>query len=267
MKPAVFIHSLISRSREHKIFDMAAQLAYYLLLALFPFLILLFHVLRLLPISPGNVLEIIQPYAPASLMNLIETNLYAVLENTRGDLLSISMIVTLWLAFMGMSALIRTLNTSFQVLENRSLKKSIAIALFITMGLMLGVTISLALSVFGQTIGVFMISSFNVSVTFLNDWNIFRWGISFLVLMGIFSFLYLAAPNITLRVRDVLPGTLFSTIGWQLASLGFSYYISFTDYSIIYGNLGTLVILMIWFYISALVVLIGGEINAVLLKR
>lgn len=67
-----------------------------------------------------------------------------------------------------------------------------------------------------------------------------------------------------MRFIDIVPGTLFAVIGWHLVSVGFSYYVSVADYSIIYGNLGTIVILMIWMYLSSLMILIGGEVNAII---
>ncbi|WP_059103235.1 YihY/virulence factor BrkB family protein [Shouchella shacheensis] len=259
-----FLKRLINRSLQDKVFDMAAQLAYYLLLALFPFLILTFSLLSFLPISTGFVLNLVRPYAPEGSMQLIESNLYHVLEVTRGDLLSISMVVAIWLSVMGTSALIRTLNSAYRVEESRSVIQTISVAILLTIGMITGVIISLLLPVFGREIGEFVFSHLGLSTSFLQDWNVLRWSISFIILFVVFACLYYIAPNEKLRLKDVIPGTLFATIGWQLASLGFSYYVGISNYSLIYGNLGTIVILMIWFYLSSLLILIGGEINAII---
>ncbi|UOQ92414.1 YihY/virulence factor BrkB family protein [Halobacillus shinanisalinarum] len=258
-----FFKRLIGRSFQDKIFDMAAQLAYYLLLALFPFLILMFSLLSFLPVSTQSVLNLVRPFAPQGSMQLIEKNLYHVLEVTRGDLLSISMVITIWLSVMGTSALIRTLNSAYRVEESRALIHSLCVAVALTMGMITGVIISLLLSVFGRSIGLFVFSHLGISTSFL-PWDILRWSVSFIILLVVFAFLYVIAPNEKLQLKDIIPGALFATIGWQLASLGFSYYVGFSNYSIIYGNLGTIVILMIWFYLSSLMILIGGEINAII---
>lgn len=262
-----FFKKLFYHSIKDKVFDMAAQLAYYLLLALFPFLILMFTLMRFLPVTAGTVLDIIRPYAPEGSMQLIEDNLYQVLEVTRGDLLSLSMIVTIWLSAMGTSALVRTLNSAYRVEESRSFLKALGVAIVLTIGMIIGVIISLILLVFGREIGLSISSFLGFDPTFLRDWNTFRWTLSFLILVVVFAGLYYFAPNKKLRFIDIIPGTLFAVIGWQLVSLGFSYYVSVANYSIIYGNLGTIVILLIWLYLSSLIILIGGEINAIISEK
>lgn len=259
-----FFKKLVHYSLKDKVFDMAAQLSYFLLLAIFPFLILIFTLLRFLPISTGSVLDFISPYAPEGAMQLIEDNLYQVLEVTRGDLLSISMVATIWLSAMGASALIRTLNSAHQVEESRPFLRALGVAVLLTIGMILGVIISLILMVFGREIGLSITSLLGVDPSFLQEWNTFRWTFSFIILVALVAGLYYFVPNKKLRFLHILPGTLFAVAGWQLASLGFSYYVSIADYSLIYGNLGTIVILLIWLYLSSLIVLIGGEINAII---
>ncbi len=258
-----FIKELIDRSIHDKVFDMAAQLAYYLLLALFPFLILMFSLLSFLPISVQSVLNLVRPFAPQGSMQLIENNLYHVLEVTRGDLLSLSMVMTVWLSALGTNALIRTLNSAYRVEENRSVIKSLIVAIMLTVGMIVGVIISLLLSVFGRAIGLYIFNHAGLSTIFLPDWDVLRWTLSFFILIVLFACLYFVAPNEKLRLRDIIPGTLFAAIGWQLSSLGFSYYVGVSNYSLIYGNLGTIVVLMVWFYLSSLMILLGGEINAI----
>ena len=259
-----FFKKLVHYSIKDKVFDMAAQLSYYLLLAIFPFLILIFTLMRFLPISTGTVLDIISPYAPEGSMQLIEENLYQVLEVTRGDLLSLSMIATIWLSTIGASALVRTLNSAHRVEESRPFLKAVSVAILLAIGMVLGVIVSLILLVFGREIGLSVSSLLGFDPNFLQDWNTFRWTFSFIILIVVVAGLYYFAPNKKLRVRDLIPGTLFAVIGWQLASLGFSFYVSIADYSIIYGNLGTIIILLIWLYLSSLIILIGGEINAII---
>lgn len=259
-----FFKNLFQHSMKNKVFDMAAQLAYYLLLALFPFLILMFTLMRFLPIRTETVLDTIRPYAPEGSMQLIEANLYQVLEVTRGDLMSLSMIVAIWLSAMGTGALIRTLNSAYQVEESRSFFNALGVMILLTFGMIIGVIISLIFLVFGREIGLSISSFLGFDSAFLQDWNTFRWTISFIILIVVFACLYYFAPNKKLRFLDIIPGTLFAVIGWHLVSLGFSYYVSIADYSMIYGNLGTIVILMIWLYLSSLLILIGGEINAII---
>jgi len=262
-----FSKELVYNSIKDKVFDMAAQLSYYLLLAIFPFLILIFTLMRFLPITTGTVLDVVRPYAPEGAMQLIEENLYQVLEVTRGDLLSLSMIATIWLSAMGATALVRTLNRAHRVEESRPFLRALGVAVLLAIGMILGVVISLILLVFGREIGLSISSLLGFDPTFLQDWNTFRWTFSSIILVAVVTGLYYFAPNKRLRFLDIIPGTLFAVIGWQLASLGFSYYVRIADYSIIYGNLGTIIILLIWLYLTSLIILIGGEINAIISDR
>ncbi|MGC4377940.1 YhjD/YihY/BrkB family envelope integrity protein [Fictibacillus sp. Mic-4] len=125
----VFFHKLKTRFFEDKVFDLSAQLAYYFLVSLFPFLFLLFTFLGFLPISTEDVLKLIQPYAPKQAFRLIEYNLTSILDRKRGELIYISTLVTTWLASMGILAIIRVFNKAYQVEESRPLVKEIVVGI------------------------------------------------------------------------------------------------------------------------------------------
>ena len=93
-------------------------------------------------------------------------------------------------------------------------------------------------------------------------WTTLRWLISSVILFIVFSVVYTITPNRKIRCVTVLPGALFSTIGWIVASFGFSFYVNnFGNYTLMYGSLGVIIVLMIWFYLSGAILIIGGEIN------
>jgi membrane protein len=98
---------------------------------------------------------------------------------------------------------------------------------------------------------------------FLVIWNLIRWLLTPLILFGIFTILYWVAPNLKMKCKSAIPGAIFATIGWIITSLGFSFYVSnFGNYTSTYGSIGGIIILMIWLYLSAFIILLGGEINA-----
>ena len=107
-----------------------------------------------------------------------------------------------------------------------------------------------------------------LSEEFLSIWNSLRWVISTIVLFIVFTMLYWLAPEQAVEMFDGLPGSIFTTAGWALVSLLFSYYVAnFGNYSATYGSLGGIIVLMIWFYLSGLIIIVGGEINAFLSKK
>ncbi|OEH91328.1 YihY/virulence factor BrkB family protein [Bacillus solimangrovi] len=256
---------LYYRFQHDEVPGLAAQLAYFFLLSLFPFLIFLITLIGYLPLSQEDVLGTISQYAPGETMDLIESTLVNIVNERNGGLLSFGVIATIWTASNGINSIMRALNRAYDVVENRSYIVSRAIAIFLTFAMIFVIIVSLLLPVFGKAIGTFIFSSFGLSSKFLTVWNASRWILSFGIMVIIFVCLYYAAPNKKLSLREVWVGALFATLGWQLVSLAFSYYVdNFGNFSATYGSLGGIIILMIWFYLSGFIIILGGEINAVI---
>lgn len=258
-----FLKQLISRFKDHQVPDLAALLSFYFLLALFPFLIFTFSLLAYLPISTADLLLLIGQYAPIELMHLIEDNLRSVLDVKRGGLLSFSIIATLWSASNGSYAIIRALNRAYDVEENRSFIKARVVAFILTFAMIFAIVVALMLPVFGKAIGLFMFSYVGLSETFLMLWNVLRWLISFGVIVTVFAFLYYFSPNKKIGSEEVWIGAIFATIGWQMVSLAFSFYVNnFGDYTATYGSIGGIIVLMLWLFLSGMILILGGEVNA-----
>ncbi|WP_419182776.1 YihY/virulence factor BrkB family protein [Metabacillus fastidiosus] len=259
---------LYNRFKEDELSRLSAELAYYFLLSLFPFLIFLITLLAYLPLSEADVLATITQYAPKESMVLIETTLNQILSNQNGGLLSFGIIATLWSASNGINAIVRALNRAYDVEEDRSFLVARGMAVVLTIAMVFVILIALLLPVFGKQIGLFISAIYGLSDEFLSIWNAIRWLLSGLILFIVFSALYFIAPNKRLQIKYVLPGSLFATVGWIIVSLAFSFYVSnFSNYSGTYGSIGGIIILMIWFYISGMIIVLGGEINGLLHKR
>lgn len=259
-----FLKQLIWRIVDNRVPDLSAQLAFYFLLSLFPFLIFAMTLLGLY-VTTEEVLELLGQYVPDNSMPLIEKNLRNVLDVERGGLLSIGIFATLWPASHATNALIRSLNQAYDVEESRPFWKARGMAVLLTVALIGVLLFALVLPVFGRAIGVFLFSVFGLSDVFLSLWNGLRWGLSYIILFLVFLTLYYFAPNKRLGLRDIATGALFTTLCWQLVSYGFSFFVNqFGNYSATYGSLAGVIILMLWFYFTGMTMLIGGEINATL---
>ena len=260
---------LYRRFTEDEITALSAQLSYYFLLSLFPLLIFIVSVATYLPIDYMSLLGLLSDYMPEDVLVLIETFLSQIIESSGGGLISIGIIGTLWSASNGINAVMRALNKAYNVEENRSFIKGRLIAMSLLISVMVIIVVAFLLPVFGQMIGVYIFSFFGVSDQFLTVWNALRWVISSFIFLVVFMYLYQMAPNTRVYFRDIIFGALFSTIGWQLASYGFAFYVNeMGNYSATYGSLGGVIVLMLWFYISGIIILLGGEINAmVAVKR
>lgn len=263
-----FFKGLLKRLDRDDVFGLSAQLAYFFLLSLFPFLIFLVTLIGYLPLSDQAVLGMIKQYAPQQTYDLIDTNLNDIMNTQRGGLLSFGAIATIWSASNGINAVISAFNRAYEVTESRSFLKSRLMAIFLTIAMIFVIVIALLLPVFGKALGQFFFSLFGLSTGFLTVWNALRWVISFFVMMIVFLALYFIAPNRRLTLKEVIYGAGFATLGWQLVSLAFSYYVDKVgNFSATYGSIGSIIVLMTWFYLSALIILIGGEINAIIKSK
>ncbi len=262
------LHSSLVKKLWHRIEEddlpgMSAQLAYYFLFSLFPFLIFLFTLLPYLSISQNYMLSLLNGFAPTEAMDLIKKNVKDIMDYRRGGLLSFGIIGTIWSASNGVNAIVLAFNKAYNVKETRSFIVSRGMAVLLTFGMVFVLIAAVLLPVFGKQIGIFLFSQLGFTKEFLVVWNMLRWVLSALMLFLIFTVLYWIAPNVKLRCRSAFPGAAFSTVGWIVSSLALSYYVgNFAHYSNTYGSIGAIIVLMTWMYITAFIIILGGEINA-----
>lgn len=263
-----FGKQLFERISYADVFGLAAQVSYFLLLSLFPFLLFLVTLIGYFPIDEGAFMQFIESFAPTEIVDMIQSNIAGLLHSTNGGLLSIGVIGTLWSASNGINAMMKAFNRAYLVEENRSFFVARGISMILTIAMIIVIAIAFVLPIFGEMIGTYVFSFIGLSDTFIEVWNSLRWVISAVVFYLVLLTFYVLAPNRKIRIRNALYGALFATIGWQAVTLGFSYYVNtMTDYSATYGSLGAVIMLMFWFYISSIVIIIGGVINAVIRKN
>jgi membrane protein len=263
-----WLKELIWRFQRDEISRLAAELAYYFLLSLFPFLIFLITLIGFFPLEQKDVLNLISEFAPQQTMKMIETNVNAIIGSHNEGLLSFGIIATTWSASNGINAIVRAFNRAYEVEESRSFIVARGMAVVLTMAMIFVIITALLLPVFGKMIGFYLFSTFGLSATFLAVWSASRWIVSAIILFMVFTGLYYFAPNKHLQIRDIVRGSAFATFGWMIASLAFSYYVgNFRNYTATYGSLGGIIILMLWFYISGMIIVIGGEINAIYYQK
>ena len=159
------------------------------------------------------------------------------------------------------NSIVKVINRSYNVEEERGFITKRLIAILLTLAMMVAYFVALILPVFGKHIGVFL-SQFQLSDEFVSIWNALRFLVSSLIIFVIFIGLYWLAPSKRF-CRTAITGAAFATIGWIMTSYAFSYYVdNFSNYSTTYGSIGAIIILMIWFYISGIIIIIGGDFNA-----
>ena len=268
MEKKVNVRSSLLRLLWHRIEEddlpgLSAQLAYFFLLSLFPLLIVLFTLLPYFPIPHEDMLGMIRDFAPAEAMKLIEKNVKEIMSQRNGGLLSFGIIGTIWSASNGINAIVRAFNKAYNVKESRSFIVARGMAVLLTFGMIFVFLLAIILPVFGKEIGLFLFSQLGYTEQFIKVWNTLSWLGSAVILFLIFTGLYWSAPNVKLKCRSAFPGAIFATIGWILSSMGLSFYVgNISNYSLTYGGIGAIIVLMIWLYLSAFIIILGGEVNA-----
>lgn len=246
------------------VFGLAAQLAFFFLLSIFPLLIFLVTLLSYLPVTQDDLLVLIGDFVPNETMEFIEANLNEIMSKQSGKLLSFGIIGTIWSASNGLNAILRAFNRAYEVEESRSFIVTRGIAILFTFGMIIVLLLALILHVFGKQLGLYLYMLLNMPFKFIDFWNFIRWILSSFVIFSIFVLIYWIGPNMKIKWIDAVPGAIFATITIAFVSFGFSYYVNnFGNYSATYGSIGAVIVLMIWFYLLGIVILLGGEINSI----
>ncbi|RXI96485.1 YihY/virulence factor BrkB family protein [Anaerobacillus alkaliphilus] len=261
----VFVKEFYEQVKKDPIQDWAATLAFYFMLSIFPLLIFILAIVPYLPLDIEQVYHFVHDYAPPELADLFSETVLEVIAEPKGGLLSFGILATLWTASNGINALIRALNRAHNIDETRSFVRVRLMSMILMLGVVTVFFVTLLLPVFGNVILTGIHDVFNIPDQMLVALNRLRWIIGVVIMTFVLMLLYMVAPNRKLGFRDVIYGALLATLSWQLISFGFSIYISnFNNYTATYGSLGGVIILMLWFYLSGLILVVGGEINATL---
>jgi membrane protein len=243
----------------------ASQLAYYFLFALFPFFLFLTTLLGYLPIPDllDRLLETLGQMLPGEALQLVEDNIRQLVTGRRGGLLSFGILAALWTSSSALTAIIDSLNRAYDVEEGRPFWKVRLTAIGLTVGLSAFIVVALVLLTFGPQLGGWVADLVGLGRVFELTWNILRWPAIVCLLVVATALVYYFAPDVEQEWKWITPGSACAVLGWLLASLGFAFYVNhFGSYNATYGSIGAVIVLLTWMYVSGLLLLVGGEINA-----
>jgi membrane protein len=259
-----YINQLIFRYKDDDITGMSAQITYYLILAFFPFLIFLINLLSFTNLSSELLITGIHKFIPDEIGNLVKNIVVQTLQNKSKTLLSLGMLGSLWATSKGIFAIMRGLNKAYDVDESRKFIKLNLVAFLSTIGVIAMIMISMIMIVLGEIIGIYIFSLLGAMDLFNIVWAVSRYCIPTILMFATFSLIYKYVPNKKLKSRNIRVGAIFATIGWIMTSFLFSFYVNnFGNYEKVYGSLGGMIVLISWLYLSTLIILIGGELNAI----
>ncbi|EHK2328028.1 YihY/virulence factor BrkB family protein [Clostridium perfringens] len=267
-KTVIFLVMFIKKIGDDDIFALGAQLAYYMVLSFIPFLMFLMTLVGFSHLNSDAVLNLLSNVMPTEAFNLIQSTVIEIVDREQTGLLWISIALAIWVSSSGFKAVIKGLNKAYGVKETRSYIKLKLISMIYTILLALIVIATLFLFVFGDVIGDFFIKVLEHPEFVYYIWNMLRYVVVILIMILFFMFLYNATPCVRLGWLEVIPGAVITTLGWISISYIFAYYVNnFSNYSRLYGSLGAVFMFMTWMFITSMILILGGEINAVLAEK
>ena len=261
-------HSIRKYLRDNMV-EYSAALAYRALFALFPFFVLLVALLDFLGISSGFfdwLIEWVRSALHEQFAEVVERFIEQSQQQTQGMLLSVSIVgigIAIWSVSSGVRTLTKALNVVNGVEESRPSWKRYVLSFFYALSLAILTIIATGLLLIGPGVVEWVVGLVGLDEVFIALWTWLRLPVALVLLMLTVSIVYWAIPNVNRPYRLITPGAILAVIAWVIASLGFSFYLAtFARYSVIYGSLGAAFAMLLYFYISAALLLFGAELNA-----
>jgi membrane protein len=246
------------------VLGLAAQMAYYFLFALAPAIVCVLAITSYLPFSSlQELIASISGFAPPDVVQILRDQLASLAQGGDSGALTFGFLVALWSSSAAMVSIIGALNRAYDIEEARPWWKVRVTAILLTIGVAIFVVLGFALIVIGPTFVDRLASAIGLGPAFAAAWNIARFPVALaLVVLGI-GLVFYFAPDADQDWEWITPGAVVGTVLWLAASLGFKFYVAnFAAYNETYGSLGGVIVLMLWFYISAVAILLGAELNA-----
>ena len=259
---------VFARVRDDRITDQSAKLSFYFLLSAFPLLYFLTALLGLvLSRSEAAVAQLqaaLATVAPAAAAALIDTTVKEIMQGSDGLAISMSLLATIWVSSRGMMAIIEGLNVAYEVRQYRRWWQRNLLAVGLTLAFCTFLVLALSLLISGERLVDWAGARLGMAPQATAAWavaqNVLMLGMALLA----FNMLYAVGPNVRNRRWNwLMPGTLVGVALWLAASYGFKLYLEFFDrYAATYGSIGAVIVMVLWFYLSGIAILIGGEVNS-----
>lgn len=246
----------------------AGYTAYFLILSVFPALLLVLSMLRYTGLQVEALIELLRDFLPEALMGAVEELVYSTYLHSNGAVVGVAAITALWSASRGVYGLLQGLNAIYGVSENRGYFYTRAISVVYMFLFLLVLLLTLFLHVFGGTLLNMLTMVDNPVVIFLVDLIDFRFFLLLVLQSVIFTAMFMTLPNKRNRFLDSLPGGVLASLGWLVFSDLYSIYVeNFSSYANIYGSVYAIALSMLWLYCCMSILFYGGALNRYLMDR
>ena len=263
--PGKFLTKTIERYFLHGVAQEAAALAYYLLFMIFPLLIFLSSLLGLLELDISGITNSLDALLPSGVVDVVESYLSYVSQTSSRTMLWFGLVFTIYFPMRAADCLMIAVRRAYHLPRPKNQVLYMMKVLLYTVFLLVTIALTLALVTVGRQALEFAGRFVVVPEAFIELWTDLRFLVLGGVMFGAVGLLYAAAQDSRQAARNVVPGALAALVGWMVVSAAFAFYVeNFANYTVIYGALGTVIVLMMWLNLTALMLIMGAEINGVL---
>ena len=263
--PGKFLTKTIERYFLHGVAQEAAALAYYLLFMIFPLLIFLSSLLGLLELDISGITNSLDALLPSGVVDVVESYLSYVSQTSSRTMLWFGLVFTIYFPMRAADCLMIAVRRAYHLPRPKNQVLYMMKVLLYTVFLLVTIALTLALVTVGRQALEFAGRFVVVPEAFIELWTDLRFLVLGGVMFGAVGLLYAADQDSRQAARNVVPGALAALVGWMVVSAAFAFYVeNFANYTVIYGALGTVIVLMMWLNLTALMLIMGAEINGVL---
>lgn len=266
LKPFSVLKDSVREFLDDDMLTYASALAYQVFFSIFPFIIFLVALLGFLQVPEffSWLREQAAYILPSEAMNEVNQVIDHI-QQPQGGLLSFGIIFALWTASAAIRALMNALNVAYDVKEGRPAWKLYPLSILYTIGIAAMLIVAAALLLVGPQAMEWLSSQIGFEKLFVTLWAWLRWPLVLVLLTLAVATVYYVAPDVEQDFRFITPGATLCVLVWILSALAFNYYAqNFADYNATYGSIGTIIVLLTFFFISASILLFGAEVNAVI---
>ena len=261
-----FFHLMFHRYLSHRVGIQSAALAFYLLFTLFPFLIFISALLGLLQLDVAEILHVISDFLPREVVSLIGVYLTYVGSNSNLRLLLFGLLFSVYFPMRAANSLMHSTRTAYHLGPPHNPILHWAKTFLYTVLLIASIALALILMTVGERILLYAVDQFHLPILIAKLWVLLRFPVIAVVGYSAVFFLYALAQDHARPWRDLWPGTLSALAGWIVLNGAYAFYVNhIAHYSALYGSIGTVIVLLVWLNLSAVVLIMGAETNGVLI--
>jgi membrane protein len=247
------------------VLGMAAQLAYYFFLALFPALLFLLALASFFPLQSltDDLARVLGPVVSPEVLKLIQDQMQRLANAESGGLLTFGVLGALWSSSAALVSIVGALNRTYDIEEGRPWWKVRLVAMGLTIGLAAFILAALTLVLAGPTIATYLDERLGMGSLLKWSWLILQWPVALALVALALGIVFYFGPDADQDWAWITPGALIGSVLWLLVSLATKIYVAnFTDYNAAYGSVGGVMVVMLWMYVSGIAILAAAELNA-----